>query len=263
MAIKALFFDIDGTLVSFKTHQIPESTVDALRKVHDKGVKIFISTGRPLKFIVNLSQIEDLIDGYVTTNGALCFIGNKTICCNSINKDEVEKILKKCEEANCPSVVVGENNIAVYNHETIVDKIFREGLGLGDFEFANLEDTLHENILQMTPFLTPEEEAALMPTLPGCTSGRWSPDFTDITDLKADKGKGITAIAKHEGIDISETMAFGDGGNDNTMLLTAGIGIAMGNANESTKQVADYITDTVDEDGIKNALLHFGVIEAS
>ena len=47
MAIKALFFDIDGTLVSFKTHQIPESTVDALRKVHDKGVKIFISTGRP------------------------------------------------------------------------------------------------------------------------------------------------------------------------------------------------------------------------
>ena len=54
---KALFFDIDGTLVSFKTHSIPASTIEALEKAHAKGVKIFISTGRPTLFINNLQAI--------------------------------------------------------------------------------------------------------------------------------------------------------------------------------------------------------------
>ena len=68
---KALFFDIDGTLVSFKTHSIPASTIEALEKAHAKGVKIFISTGRPTLFINNLQAIEHLIDGYMTANGAI------------------------------------------------------------------------------------------------------------------------------------------------------------------------------------------------
>ena len=67
--IKALFFDIDGTLVSFQTHRIPQSTVEALEKAKLNGVKIYISTGRPIILITNLGQIEHLIDGYITTNG--------------------------------------------------------------------------------------------------------------------------------------------------------------------------------------------------
>lgn len=55
--IKALFFDIDGTLVSFKTHQIPESTVEALTLAKEKGIKVFISTGRPFPLINNLDAI--------------------------------------------------------------------------------------------------------------------------------------------------------------------------------------------------------------
>ena len=56
-------------------------------------------------------------------------------------------------------------------------------------------------------------------------------------------------------------MAFGDGGNDISMLKTAAIGVAMGNANDEVKDAADYITTSVDEDGIQNALRHFGLIE--
>ena len=70
--IKALFFDIDGTLVSFQTHRIPQSTVEALEKAKQNGVNIYISTGRPIILITNLGQIEHLIDGYITTNGARC-----------------------------------------------------------------------------------------------------------------------------------------------------------------------------------------------
>ena len=56
-------------------------------------------------------------------------------------------------------------------------------------------------------------------------------------------------------------MAFGDGGNDTNMLKVAGIGVAMGNAGDSLKKVADYVTTTVDDDGIKRALEYFHVIE--
>ena len=59
---------------------------------------------------------------------------------------------------------------------------------------------------------------------------------------------------------MGETMAFGDGGNDISIIKEAGIGVAMGNAGEEVKEIADYVTSSVDDDGVKNALLHFGVI---
>ena len=62
------------------------------------------------------------------------------------------------------------------------------------------------------------------------------------------------------GIDISETMAFGDGGNDISMLKAAGTSVAMGNALDKVKANASYVTTSVDEDGIANALRHFGII---
>ena len=59
---------------------------------------------------------------------------------------------------------------------------------------------------------------------------------------------------------MEETIAFGDGGNDITMIEHAAIGVAMGNANKEVKEIADYITDDVDNNGIYNALKHFNII---
>ena len=56
--IKAIFFDIDGTLVSFKTHRVPESTKQALKELREKGIKVFIATGRPKLLINNLEDLE-------------------------------------------------------------------------------------------------------------------------------------------------------------------------------------------------------------
>jgi len=68
------------------------------------------------------------------------------------------------------------------------------------------------------------------------------------------KATGIDEICKYYGIDISETMAFGDGGNDIAMLKHAGVGVAMGNASDEVKGYADMITDSVDDDGIAKIL---------
>ena len=93
--------------------------------------------------------------------------------------------------------------------------------------------------------------------LTGSISCRWYPAFADVTAKNANKGNGLLDMIAHQGIHIEETMAFGDGGNDISIIEKAGIGIAMGNANQIVKSHADYITSSVDENGIYNALQHF------
>ena len=91
-------------------------------------------------------------------------------------------------------------------------------------------------------------------------ASRWSPLFADVNPQGQSKQVGIDVFCDYFGIDRANTMAFGDGGNDITMLKHVGIGVAMGNANPEVKEIADYITDDVDSDGIWNALKHFGIL---
>ena len=251
--IKALFFDIDGTLVSFKTHKIPLSTVDALTEAKAQGIKIYISTGRPLPFINNLGQIEHLIDGYITTTGALCIVGTERFNCHEIDKASVKKILESANAWNKSAVVVGATNIAIVNDSEEMSEQFRKVLNL-DFDFASLEVVEKEPILQVSPFFDEAQEKEIMQELPDCVSSRWHPAFTDITNIEADKGKALITMAAHEGFKVEETMAFGDGGNDIPIIRQAGIGVAMGNAQDDVKAAADYVTTRVDEDGVRNAL---------
>ena len=225
MTTKALFFDIDGTLVSFNTHEIPASAVDALEQAKANGLKVFIATGRPRQLINNLSAISHLIDGYVTS--LVVGIDGILLCNPDIPLvDGLQKLL------NVPSIPVGND----------ITPLLRHG------------------IVQMTVFVSASQEPQLLAGAPSSHGSRWYPTFTDITSCKADKASGIAAMAAHFGISISETMAFGDGGNDSPMLRHAGIGVAMGNALPDVQAAADFVTTTVDSDGIAHALRHFGLI---
>lgn len=257
----ALFFDIDGTLVSFKTHEIPPSTIFALTQAKANGSRVYIATGRPPVIITNLGAIEHLIDGYITTNGALCFVGDEMVSCQPIPMDDVMTCIDDSKAKGYSLIIVGRKDVAVLDPRGDVDRIFRQMLAVKNLDKASsLDVVLQQDILQLTPFFPVDYEPDLMARMPKCVSGRWHPEFTDITANGADKGKGILAMARHEGFDASRTIAFGDGGNDTSMILQAGIGIAMGNAIEELKQQADYVTTSVDDDGILQALRHFKVI---
>ena len=211
--------------------------------------------------ITNLGAIEHLIDGYITTNGALCFVGNTQVCCQPIPMADVMTCVDDCREKGNSLIIVGRKDVAVLDPKGDVDRIFRQMLAVKNLDKAlPLDVVLQQDILQLTPFFPADYEPGLLARMPQCVSGRWHPEFTDITANGADKGKGILAIAHHEGFDPSRTIAFGDGGNDTSMILQAGIGIAMGNAIDALKQQADYVTTSVDEDGILHALRHFEVI---
>lgn len=257
----AIFFDIDGTLVSFRTHEIPPSTIFALTQAKANGSRVYIATGRPPLIITNLGTIEHLIDGYITTNGALCYVGDELVTCQPIPKEDVMTCVRDCQEKGNSLIVVGRKDVAVLDPKGDVDRIFRLMLAVKNLDRAQpLDVVLQQDILQLTPFFPPDYEPLLMARMPQCVSGRWHPEFTDITANGADKGKGILAISRHEGFSLNRTIAFGDGGNDTSMILQAGIGIAMGNAIDALKQQADYITTSVDDDGVLNALRHFNVI---
>jgi hypothetical protein len=158
-------------------------------------------------------------------------------------------------------IVIGEKDVAVLDPKGDVNRIFRQHLAVQNLELAKpVEQVLEQRVLQTTAFFSESYETELMGRLPSCTSGRWHPEFTDITAKQADKGQGLLTIAKQAGLDPQFTMAFGDGGNDTSMIRTAGIGVAMGNALERLKQEADYTTTSVDENGVLNALRHFKLI---
>ena len=108
--------------------------------------------------------------------------------------------------------------------------------------------------------VNPLKEEKLMKHLPGCVTTRWYPTFGDIIASGVDKSTGIEKIGEYFGIKVEEMMAIGDGGNDISMIKYAGAGVAMGNAGDDVKLVADFITTSVDDDGVGNALRHYGVL---
>lgn len=259
--IKALFFDVDGTLVSFNTHTIPTSTVDALKEAKKRGVKLFIATGRPIQLLNNIPEVEHLMDGYILATGALCTYEDKVVREDLIPKAEVEALIDFCKQRSLPAVVVGREDIQLVNRNEQFEDIFHNLLNVTYNKFdVPMDEVINQGVLQITPFITEAEEDIIKPQLKSCATARWHPAFCDINNSSADKANGIRAIAQQLGIDISETMAFGDGGNDISMLKAAGISVAMGNALDKVKASATYITTSVDEDGIANALRHFGII---
>ncbi|MDR0972807.1 MAG: Cof-type HAD-IIB family hydrolase [Prevotellaceae bacterium] len=256
---KALFFDIDGTLVSFDTHRIPDSTHLALAEARRRGLKLFIATGRPRCIINNLG--DELFDGYITMNGACCFMGQyeQMIFRHTIPSDDVRAAMQMSLEEEITTIFVSADSMYIVNPNEKIEW-FSRSLNVDPPLVLSPEEILKKEIFQISPFITVDREPAFMRGMPHSEVGRWHPIFTDIVAAGTGKQRGIDEVTKYLGIRVEETMAFGDGGNDIGMLKHVGIGVAMGNAAAEVQQAADYVTDTVDNDGILKALLHFRLI---
>ena len=259
---KSLFFDIDGTLVSFQTHVIPASTIEELTLAHEKGIQIFIATGRPTLIINNLCELQSrgLIVGYITMNGGYCYVGDEIIYKSPIPKEDVQTMARICQERGYACIFVGEHEAWVCQPSDELRQIFYNFLGVKEFPVVDFDEALSHEIYQLTPFFSPEDELTIAPHMQQSEFGRWYHSFVDITAKGNTKQNGIDEFIKHFGFKLEETMAFGAGGIDIGMLRHAGIGIAMGNAKDNVKASADYVTASVDEDGIYKALKHFEII---
>lgn len=260
--IKAVFFDIDGTLVSFNTHEIPESTLFALNELRKKGIKIFIATGRSWGQMKKLHNFP-IFDGYITLNGSCCVTGEGEIIHQvCIPVEDLESLATFHSTHPFPIEFVYENHEIMTEVNDLVAQAWAN-VNVPIPPITAFDKCSKENVYQLGIFLSREEESELKITerfMPHCTSLRWSPDFFDILPKESSKSAGIDKIITHYGIKLNETMAFGDGGNDIDMIGHAAIGVAMGNARDEVKEAADHVTTSVDDNGIYNALKALNIL---
>ena len=253
-----MFFDIDGTLVSFKSHTVPESARRAIARLREQGVKVFIATGRLMKHVAIVNDIE--VDGYITVNGGYCITSaGEVIFESAFPRATVERVIDLSEQYGFDLNVMTHQDMYVSSMGERVKKIA---------SMINIMPTVADvraiaatqPVVQMCPYISRELEQEIMPLLPDCVGSRWIETFMDLNVRGVDKSLGIQQVMNYYGLPMAEAMAFGDGGNDLPMVRDAAVGVAMGNACDELKAVADYITSSVDEDGVSRALEHFGLI---
>ncbi|MDR1667043.1 MAG: Cof-type HAD-IIB family hydrolase [Bacteroidales bacterium] len=259
-AIKALFFDIDGTLVSFRSHTVPPSAVGAIRQAQEKGIRAFIATGRSAFQIPDLGGLH--FDGYITQNGVYCITDTEEVILkNPVPQEDIEALLRYLDEKMLfPCSLMTGDEIAI-NYISPKVEALSKMVNVPLPQVKDLRKVAEKEVFQVNVYVNEEQEKVLMrEVFVHCEPSRWNPLFADINAAGFSKRTGIDKFLEHYHFHPEETMAFGDGGNDIAMLKHVGIGVAMGNAMEEVKAVADYVTSPVDDDGIRNALQYCGII---
>lgn len=264
--IRAAFFDIDGTLLTFGDRQMPDSTTRALRKMHDAGILLFISSGRPPFQLKRLPPIQAIpFDGYILTNGQFCADQDMNpFFVRALPGDSMPALLAWLEQH--PDIVCTfAEEEGSYDNRPATPALNQRCLDCGVIPpHQNVEDSaraLTHTTYQLSLYMPPEMDQAFRQAVPGCRAVRWNDAFADIIPAEGGKAAGLARMMDRFGLTASQCIAFGDGGNDVEMLQAAGIGVAMGNAAPDVQAAADYVTDPVDRDGIWNAAIHFGLIQ--
>ena len=257
--IRAAFFDIDGTLVGFHEPEVRDEVLVALDKLRARGIRVFISSGRPRGLIHNLKNYP--FDGYITCNGSLVSLGEEVLHSAPIRPASALRIAE-IAEANgfaCAAFFAEEIGINFQNETTARINGLLHVPTLPRIDL--LAKVRTEPVYEYTVYVTEAQFAQhFRDEVDGVAWPRWHPDFMDFIPDDSSKATAIARVLERLGLDRSEIIAFGDGGNDIEMLRYAGVGVAMGNAEDAVKAVADFVTTDVDADGIRHALRHFGLI---
>lgn len=257
-AIKAVFFDVDGTLISYDTHTAPQSTLDALAALRDQGIKVILASGRPIYLMDAIKGVFDF-DALATMNGQVCYAQGKVIRSAPFGKEDIAALVSLAEAEGFPCLVLGRDRRYI-NHVDERVRSHSDLVGEAVPDIRDLSRALEEDIYQFVIYASVENEAKLAQAQTGVEYIRAAPMCLDAIPSGGGKPEGMRALMEHFGIRREETMAFGDGMNDVSMLAFAGIGVAMAGAEQAVKDAADYVTGTVEEGGIAQALRHYGVI---
>ncbi|MBQ9638711.1 MAG: Cof-type HAD-IIB family hydrolase [Bacteroidales bacterium] len=253
---KAIFFDIDGTLLSYKTHRLMPGTIEALTKLHKAGVLLFVASGRPM---VLIPDMPIPFDGYITVNGGYCISGDEVLLRCPIAAEDTERWLDYVDAQHMSTMCFTAHDMYV-NHITPEAEALRNQLDFTMPPLLPLKAMHGKEVYQFIALMPSEQDADVLSLLPNCRLPRWHAAFTDVIPANSSKAAGIECMLNHFDLKPEETMAFGDGANDVEMLQYVGCGVAMGNASSEVKKQADFVTLTADEEGILHALTQLHLI---
>lgn len=255
-------FDLDMTLLDHGTWEIPASAVKALNCLRGRH-KIVIATGRDMDNKYS-TVYRDFIqpDAIIHMNGTKITVGNQLVFEHLFDKRLLKELLGFCEQRGYGiGMTIGDEDFYISSH--VIASHDNKRWGCSDRNFKDPWMLMDMDVRTLA-FIGNEQQAKDVERhFPGLRLPMFAgKQGADVIEKGISKADGLRFLASYFGEkeDLSDTVAFGDSMNDLEILQAAGIGIAMGNAIEELKAAADYVTDSISQDGVWNALFHFGLI---
>ncbi|WP_117235422.1 sugar-phosphatase [Vibrio maerlii] len=263
---KLLALDMDGTLLG-SDHQISDENKQAIQRAKEQGVTVVLASGRPLKGMqryLDELKIDSEKDFVLFFNGSMVknVQTGEIIHAETISGQSAKEVARLAKELGVNVHAFSEihglitpKNSEFTQHEANINK-----LTITEMDFDELED--NHPIIKAMLVDEPEKLSKAIEAIPSkwrdeYTIVQSAPFFLEFLNPKANKGVGIEAIANHLGINAEEVICMGDAENDHHMIKYAGLGVAMANAMEQTKAIANHVTVSNNEHGVAKVIEEF------
>lgn len=258
-----VFFDIDGTVVDYETQIIPDSVVEAIRLLKQNGHLPIVNTGRPIGHVDPRVQKLDF-SGWICSCGMELILDGEMIYQDYPSQQECRKILKLSHDCRMAIQTEGHDSLLFDADMPYLPQALREAerlaaQGLRVEPFRNCE---YPGFIKFVTYDTPgcDRERFLRETAPYFDGVFRAHTMIEFVKKGHSKAEGMERFLSRLHVAKEETFAIGDSENDLPMFAMAGTTICLGDGVEAAKQQADYVTDPVLNDGVFNALRHFGLI---
>jgi Cof subfamily protein (haloacid dehalogenase superfamily) len=262
---KLIALDMDGTLLR-EDKTISKETHKAIQRAKAKGVKVVLTTGRPIDGVKRYLKELDLInenDYAIAYNGALVQ--------NTKTKEVIAQTLMSLEDIDYLYKLSQELKVNIHaltDSSCITPKWSKYSQVEADINDIPLDFVDFNNINKNTTIVKimfidePEHLSHVISKLPleiyeKYTVLKSTPYFLEFLDKRVNKGAGVGILAEKLGIKTEEIICVGDAGNDLHMIQFAGLGVAMGNAFPEVKEAADYVTLSNEDNGVAHVINKF------
>lgn len=254
--LKAAFFDADGTLLSFTSHEVPQSARRAIELLRESGVRCFLCTGRSPSLLDDVPL--DLFDACLTMSGQYCYAGDEVFVNKPIDRFDMEVVVSQVKAGLYQCLFMEPNRSYLSGYDELVNRAVEDANLTLSVE--DVDQALSSDVVQLNIFLPADQEDVVLSKTKNLRLTRWSPNFADAMPADGGKAAGVRAALERYGIGADEVVAFGDGGNDADMFAAVGTSVCMGSAPAEVQALTTYVTDDADHDGIWNACVRLGMI---
>lgn len=260
---KALFFDVDGTLLGKFSGGIPQSAKEAIGKARRMGHLAFVNSGRTSRLLDPIrEQIE--LDGYLCGCGTHIMLGEKELYAKAIPQDTASRIKKALRDCRMEGVLEGKDGCHFTREKSWIPQLerMREDIGkMGCIAPGFLEDEGYEfdKFCCVTASLSDigEFTKRLEAEFQIIDRGH---NFWECVPAGHSKATAIQMVLEHYGIDLEEAYVFGDSTNDLSMFTYAKNAVLMGDHDKELEPYATFVTKKVEEDGVAFAMERLGII---
>ena len=260
MNYKLVILDVDGTILPHGKTKLSHATKAAIQQLREKKIQVIIATGRAPYFSDSIIQ-ETGVESMVFFNGSYAYHQGIEIYKSAINKQILEKVHLLSNDFQHPLTFLSGTSFKStdLSHPYVIEAYQHDPWKP---ELAPAQFWTDEDIYQLFLHCDLEEELHYQTNVPELDFRRWSSGARtcDVNLSNSNKAVGITKLLEKLGIAPDEAVAFGDGLNDIEMLSLVGMGVAMGSGRDELKQVANMVTLSAEEDGVRYGLERLGLI---